>query len=243
MLELLPHGRGQIFPDPAKLLFVKQDRGFREAIVAAQESVRELLDGDLQGYDVRWGLKSHGDQQFTELAKESAGGAFALGLTVLWPQSRDSKLFKRVRRLDVSRVAVTAKLKQEEGLWRFAHVDALSAKMWAAVQRPEQITTVYVAPGQPRDDFPSLRVAEASSLLELVDKLRKEPKPVDTPLVITGRPSIDLTSSPDVHRNLRMGLSRGSYAKLSAMSIIGATRRLSRCFPADTHLPRSPRSP
>lgn len=181
MLELLLRGQGQIFPDPAKLLFVKQDRGFREAIVAAQESVRELLAGDLQGYDVRWGLKSHGDQQFTELAKDSAGGAFALGLTVLWPQSRDSKLLKRVRRLDVSRVAVTAKLKQEEGSWRFAHVDALSAKMWAAVQRPEQITTVYVAPGQPRDDLPSLRVAEASTLLDLVDKLRKEPKAKATP--------------------------------------------------------------
>ncbi len=181
MLELLPQGRGQIFPDPGKLLFVKQDRGFREAIVAAQESVRELLGGDIQGYDVRWGLKSHGDGQFTELAKDSAGGAFALGLTVLWPQSRDAKLFKRVRRLDVSRVAVTAKLKQEEGTWRFAHVDAISAKMWAAVQRPEQITTVYVAPGQPRDDFPTLRVAEASTLFELVDKLHKEPKDKSTP--------------------------------------------------------------
>jgi tetratricopeptide (TPR) repeat protein len=176
MLELLPHGRGQIFPDPEKLLFVKQDGAFREAVVSAQASVRELLGSDIQDHDVRWTLTSHGDQHFTELAKGSAGGAFALGLAVLWSRSTDRDLRKKVKGLDVSRVAVTAKLKEEDGVWRFTHVDAFPAKMWAAAQRPEEINVVYVAPGQPCDDVPNLRVVEASTLRELVEKLHKEPR-------------------------------------------------------------------
>jgi tetratricopeptide (TPR) repeat protein len=175
-LELLPQGRGQVFPDPEKLLFVKQDDSFREAVASAQANLRELLGGDIQDHDVRWSLTSKGGQQLTELARESAGAAFALGLTALWARSTDKALVKKLKALELSNVAVTAKLELEAGIWRFASVDAIPAKMLAAAQRPEQIDVVYVAPGQPRDDLLNLRVVEASTLRELVDKLHKEPR-------------------------------------------------------------------
>ncbi|MEK6372558.1 MAG: hypothetical protein AABO58_07655 [Acidobacteriota bacterium] len=176
-LELVPKGRGYIYPNPECLLFVKQDERFRGALNSARASVRELLGGELEDHDVRWTLTRHDGQPLSELTQESVGGAFALGLAALWARrSPNRALRKKLRALELSRVAVTAQLAQEAGAWRFAMVAELKEKLRAAADQPDQVEIVYVAQGQPRLAITSLHVVEVSTLDELVQQQHKRPK-------------------------------------------------------------------
>lgn len=176
-LELLTSGRGHVYADPETLLFVQQDESFRAALTSARAGMRELLDGDLQGHDVCWSLRRHDDgQAFTELFRDSAGAAFALGLAAIWARTPDKPLARKLRGLDLRRVGVTARLEKDADCWRLADVAGVPEKVWAAAQRSAQVQVVCVASGQARSTFPNLRVVEASTLRDLVEKLYREPK-------------------------------------------------------------------
>lgn len=183
-LELLPDGRGRVFPDPEKLLFVRQDRSFREAIESALMCAQELLGSTLAGYDVRWSLTRHDPLPLTELSGGSAGAAFALGLAALMASISEVKATRKLSRVDLHDVGVTAELLQTAGGWRLALTGA-ATKVWAAAQRPELVRLVFVAPGQSRSDFPNLHVIEVSTLRELVRKLTTMPRGRRSPLSLS----------------------------------------------------------
>lgn len=171
-LELLPGGRGHIYPDPESLLFVRQDVKFREALESARHCARELLGTDLEGQDVRWSLTRHDGQPLSELFGGSAGAAFAIGLTVLSSGSPDLMRLE----LSESKVGVAAELTSGPEGWQFAPVASESEKLWAAAQQAEFVRIVCVAPGQSRSDYPNLRVIEVPTLRKLVEVLYKERK-------------------------------------------------------------------
>ena len=178
-LELLPQGSGRIFPDPASLLFVSQDDSFRSATEAARESARELLGAIPEDLDVRWSLTRHDRLPLSRLSQGSAGAAFALGLTALWALTPNTRLTRKVRALDLSKVGVTARLKEETpGSWRLAEVADIQEKLREAARQSDRVRVVCVARGQTRGTIPSLRVLEADTLRELITALGKELKMV-----------------------------------------------------------------
>lgn len=167
-VELLPHGRGEIYPDPRGLLFVRQDERFRRGIENARAAAEEFLEGVLSGHDVRWNLRRHDGEPLTELSGDSAAAAFAAVFACLWRNPANGSRTQRFRNLDLASTAVSATLKKQPAGWRFSPVSALPAKAWAASQRSGHIKVVYIAPGHSSHSFPSLRLLEVSSLHQLL---------------------------------------------------------------------------